>query len=97
MDQLTPTHDLHPVAANDEPAAQAPALTPEQQRREAALSVVDQLREAVADGKVSAFVGVVLFPDDNTAHFVGAPSDVTRLRIGGAIHSLGAAFARNEI
>lgn len=71
-------------------------LTPEQERMDAALKVIDDLREAVTAGRVSAFAGVLLMPNDETGLFVASPSATTRLRMGGAIFALQNAFARNE-
>jgi hypothetical protein len=55
---------------------------------EAALGVLDELRQQVLDGRVIAFCAVAIEPDDTTTAWASCTQHVTRLRMQGAIASL---------
>lgn len=52
------------------------------------LDVIDRLRADVIAGRVVAFAGVTIAPDDGTSAYCGTTRHVTRLRTQGAIAQL---------
>lgn len=54
-----------------------------------ALEVLENLRQAVIEGKVVAFAAVGIEPDDTTRMWCSATENVSRLRVIGAIAHLG--------
>ena len=61
-----------------------------------ALAVLDDLREAVADGRVVAFAAVGIEPDDSTRMWSSCTADVSRLRVIGAIAHMGHMYSHGE-
>lgn len=61
------------------------------------LKVVDRLRADIEAGRVVAFAGVAIQPDDETLAYCGTSRPVTRLRTQGAIAYLLHCFMSGEI
>lgn len=64
---------------------------------QSALEVVDKLREAIASGRVSGFIGVSIDDDDSTEAWCATTKRVSRLRTMGAIAHLQACFIAGDI
>lgn len=50
-----------------------------------ALGILDDLRDAVREGRIVAFAAVGIEPDDTTRMWSSATADVSRLRVMGAM------------
>lgn len=59
------------------------------------LSVLDDMRQAIEEGRVVAFCATTVAPNDAVAVWSGACSGVTRLRMMGAIAELQYHFHAN--
>lgn len=61
-----------------------------------ALGVIDDLRQAVLDGRVVAFAAVGIEPDDTTRMWSSCTADVSRLRVMGAMSHMSHMYAHGE-
>ena len=64
---------------------------------EGALSVLDQLRQAVEKGEVIGFAAVSIERDDTLCAWAATTQPVSRLRIAGAIAHLQAAQLNDDL
>jgi hypothetical protein len=62
-----------------------------------ALDVIDDLRQAIVEGRIVAFAGVGISAEDETTAWVTRTQSFTRLRMMGALATLTHSFHAGDI